>query len=111
MKMVVAYVDPERFEEIREDLLELGFVSISVMNANGSTPEATMTGSYRGAKLERHLRPKARIEAVVADDASSTVVDAIVKAGGERTFVTVLAVEEAHPEELVKSVAVAAPVA
>jgi nitrogen regulatory protein PII len=111
MKMVVAYVDPERFDEIREDLLELGFVSISVLSANGSTPEPTMTGTYRGAKIERHLRPKARIEAVVADDASSTVVDAIVKAGGERTFVTVMAVEEAHLEELVKSVAVAAPVA
>ena len=71
MKMVVAYVDPERFEGVREDLLKLGIVSISVLNANGSTPEATMAGSYRGAKIERHLRPKARIEAVVADDAAS----------------------------------------
>jgi nitrogen regulatory protein P-II 1 len=111
MKMVVAYVDPERFDEIREDLLALGFVSISVLDASGSTPEPTMTGSYRGAKLERHLRPKARIEVVVADDASSTVVEAIVRRGGDRTFVTVMAVEEAHPEELVKSVAVAANVA
>jgi hypothetical protein len=34
--MVVAYVDPERFEEIREDLLELGFVSLSVVNASGA---------------------------------------------------------------------------
>jgi nitrogen regulatory protein P-II 2 len=111
MKMVVAYVDPERFDEIREDLLELGFVSISVLSASGSTPEATMTGTYRGAKIERHLRPKARIEAVVADDSSSTVVETIVKTGGERTFVTVMPVEEAHPEELVKSIAVAGDVA
>ena len=107
MKMVVAYVDPERFDEIREDLLELGIVSISVLNASGSTPEPTVTGSYRGAKLERHLRPKARIEAVVADDASSTVVETVVKRGGERSFVTVTTVEEAHPAELVKSLAVA----
>ena len=105
MKMVVAYVDPDRFDEIREDLLELGFLSISVLNASGSTPEPTVTGSYRGAKLERHLRPKARIELVVADDASATVVEAILSVGGERTFVTVTAVEEAYPEELVKSVA------
>jgi nitrogen regulatory protein P-II 1 len=111
MKMVVAYVDPERFEEIREELLSLGFLSVSVLSASGSTPESTVTGSYRGAKLERHLRPKTRIEAVVADDASSTVVEAIVRTGGERTFVTVMAVEEAHPEELVKSVAVAGEVA
>ena len=107
MKMVVGYVDPERFDEIREDLLKLGFVSISVLNASGSTPEPNVTGNYRGAKVERHLRPKARIEAVVADDSASTVVDTIVERGGERTFVTVMAVEEAHPEGLVKSVAVA----
>jgi nitrogen regulatory protein PII len=111
MKMVVAYVDPERFEEIREELLSLGFLSISVLSANGSTPESVVSGTYRGAKLERHLRPKTRIEAVVADDASSTVVEAILRTGGERTFVTVMAVEEAHPEELVKSVAVAGQVA
>src|SRR5829696_3961870 len=108
MKMVVAYVDPDRFDEIREDLLELGFVSVSVLNASGSTPEPTVTGSWRGAKLERHLRPKTRIEAVVADDATATVVDTIVHAGGQHTFVVVLPVDEAHPAELVKSLAAAA---
>jgi nitrogen regulatory protein P-II 1 len=108
MKMVVAYVDPDRFEEIREGLLELGFLSISVLNASGSTPQATVTGSYRGAKLERHLRPKTRIEAVVADDAVPTVVETIVKVGGEHTFVVVQPVDEAHPAELVKSLEVAA---
>lgn len=108
MKMVVAYVDPDRFDEIREDLLELGFLSISVLNASGSTPEATMTGSYRGAKIQRHLRPKSRIEAVVADEAVPTVVDAILGVAGDHKFIVVQPVEEAHPAELVKSLATAA---
>ena len=107
MKMVVAYVDPDRFDEIREDLLELGFLSISVLNASGSTPEATMTGSYRGAKIQRHLRPKSRIEAVVADEAVGTVVDAILGVAGDHKFVVVQPVDEAHPAELVKSLAAA----
>ena len=107
MKMVVAYVDPDRFEEIREDLLELGFLSISVLSASGSTPEATVTGSYRGAKLERHLRPKSRIEAVVADEAVETVVEAILGVAGDHKFVVVQPVDEAHPAELVKSLAAA----
>jgi nitrogen regulatory protein P-II 1 len=107
MKMVVAYVDPDRFDEIREDLLELGFLSISVLSASGSTPEATVTGSYRGAKLERHLRPKSRIEAVVADEAVDTVVEAILGVAGEHKFVVVQPVDEAHPAELVKSLATA----
>jgi len=107
MKMVVAYVDPDRFDEIREDLLELGFLSISVLNASGSTPETTMTGSYRGAKIQRHLRPKSRIEAVVADEAVGTVVDAILGVAGDHRFVVVQPVDEAHPAELVKSLATA----
>jgi nitrogen regulatory protein PII len=107
MKMVVAYVDPERFEEIREDLLELGFVSLSVVNASGSVPEVITSVSYRGATLERHLRPKARIECVVGADHASTVVDAMLKHGGERTFVFVVPVEQAYPAETVKTDAVA----
>ena len=47
----------------------------------------------------------------MADDASATVVEAILSVGGERTFVTVAAVEEAYPEELVKSVAESADAA
>jgi nitrogen regulatory protein PII len=107
MKMVVAYVDPEQFEPIREDLLELGFVSISVLSANGSVPEPTMSTTYRGAKLERHLRPKARIECVVGGDHATTVVETMLKHGGERTFVVVLPVEQAHPSETVMTEAVA----
>ena len=109
MKMVVAYVDPDRFDEIREDLLELGFLSISVLNASGSTPEPTVTGSYRGAKLVRHLRPNSRLEAVVADDAVAAVTETIMRIGGEHCFVVVLPVDEAHPAELVKSLAIATP--
>jgi nitrogen regulatory protein P-II 1 len=103
MKMVVAYVDPDRFEPIREDLLEMGFVSLTVSEASGSTPEPTMTGSYRGAKMERHVRAKARIECVLGDDQAQTVVEAMRRLGGEHTFVIVLPVEGAVPDITVKS--------
>jgi nitrogen regulatory protein PII len=107
MKMVVAYTDPEQFEPIREDLLELGFASISVLNANGSVPEPIVSATYRGARMERHLRPKARIECVVGADHATTVVDTMLKHGGDRTFVVVLPVEQAHPSERVTTGAVA----
>ena len=107
MKMVVAYVEPERFEQIREDLLELGFASLSVMSANGSVPEATMSGSYRGARIERHLRPKTRLECVVGADHASTVIETVLKHGAERSFVFVVPVEGAYPDETVKTGALA----
>jgi nitrogen regulatory protein PII len=103
MKMVVAYVDPERYEVIREDLLGLGFRSLSVLNASGSVPEATLSGSYRGTTVERHSRPKARLECVVGADHASTVVDTVLKDGGERSFVFVVPVEQAYPAETVKT--------
>ena len=107
MKMVVAYVDPERFEPIREDLLEMGFVSLTVSDASGSTPEPTMTGSYRGANLQRHVRAKARIECVLGDDQAQTVIDTMRRLGGEHAFVVTMPVEDAVPDLTVKTEALA----
>ena len=80
----------------------MGFASLSVLEASGAVPEVTVTGQYRGATLETHLRPKARLECVVGADHASIVVDTVVKHGGERYFVSVLAVEQAQPTETVK---------
>jgi nitrogen regulatory protein PII len=102
MKMVVAYVDRDRFEPIREELLELGFLSLSVLDARGSFPEATVTGHYRGAALEEHTRPKSRLECVVGGEQVSTVIDTVLKHGGERTFAFVAAVEQTYPTATVQ---------
>ena len=80
----------------------MGFRSLSVLEASGSVPEATVTGKYRGVAVERHLRPKARLECVVGANQVQTVVDAVLKHGGERSFVFVVAVEQAYPTETVK---------
>jgi nitrogen regulatory protein PII len=102
MKIVVAYVDPERFEQIRIDLLELGYPSLSVISADGSIPEATLSGHYRGADLMQHTRRKARLECVAGDDQVDTVVETVLEAGGEHSFVYVLPVDGAYPADTVK---------
>jgi nitrogen regulatory protein PII len=108
MKMVVAYVDRDVFEPIREELLALGFLSLSVMEASGSVPEATVTATYRGVPIEQHLRPKVRIECVVGPAHVATVVDTVLTRGGERSFVVVVPVEEAYPTQTVKDDEIAA---
>ena len=102
MKMVVAYVAPERFEGIREALLELGFPSLSALSAAGTMPEAEVTATYRFTQIEQHSRAKARLECVVGDDHAQTVVDTVLREGDEHTFVFVLAVESAYPLDSVK---------
>jgi nitrogen regulatory protein PII len=103
MKLVVGYVDSSTFEPIREELLELGFLSLSAWEASGSVPEPTVIASYRGASVEQHLRPKVRVECVVGGDEVQTVVDTILKHATERRFVFVLPIEAAFPVETVKA--------
>jgi len=109
MKMVVAYVDPDRFDSIREALLNLGFPSLSALSAAGTAPEATLTTTYRGATTEQHSRPKSRLECVVGDDHTSTVVETVLAEGDDRAFVFVVPVESAYPTETVKVDEVAVP--
>jgi nitrogen regulatory protein PII len=100
MKMVTAYVRHEAFEPIRLELLELGFPSLSIMEVKGSGRQRGITERYRGAELTSYLRPKVKIECVVASRDVQTIVDTILKhartgaVGDGKVFV--MPVEEAY---------------
>ena len=66
MKKVEAYIRHEAFEPIRMELLQLGFPSLSIMEVKGSGRQKGITERYRGAELTNYLRPKVKIECVVA---------------------------------------------
>ena len=102
MKMVVAYIERESFDPIREELLGLGFLSISAWEASGSVPEPTAIARYRGATIENHLRPKIRMECLVGDEHVSTVVDTVLKHAPERRLVFVTPVEQVFPTDTVR---------
>ena len=79
MKMVIAYIRHEAFEPIRTELLDLGFPSISVSEVKGSGRQKGITERYRGAELTNYLRPKVKLECVVASSDVQTIVDTILK--------------------------------
>jgi nitrogen regulatory protein PII len=81
MKMVVGYVRHEAFEPIRTELLTLGFPSLSIAEVKGSGRQKGVTERYRGAELTNYLRPKVKIECVVADGDVRQIVDTILKHG------------------------------
>jgi len=101
MKLVVAYIDGSEFDTFREELLGLGIPTLSVADAAGSLPDATVAGTYRGATIESHVRPKVRMECVVSDDLVSTVVETVLKHEGKGAFAFVVGVEQAHPASYV----------
>jgi nitrogen regulatory protein PII len=100
MKMVIGYIRHEAFEPIRADLLAQGFPSLSVSEVKGSGRQKGITERYRGAELTNYLRPKVKIECVIADADLRTVVDTMLRhartgeVGDGKLFV--LPVEEAY---------------
>jgi nitrogen regulatory protein PII len=79
VKMVAAYIRHEAFEPIRSDLLELGFPSLSITEVKGSGRQKGITENYRGATVTNYLRPKVKLECVVADGDVQTIIDAILR--------------------------------
>src|SRR4029078_4331214 len=79
MKKVEAFVRHEAFEPIRMELLTRAFPSLSIMEVKGSGRQKGITERYRGAELTNYLRPKVKIECVVASGDDQTGVDTIHK--------------------------------
>ncbi len=100
MKMIVAYIRHEAFEPIRNELLALGFPSLSISEVKGSGRQKGITERYRGAELTNYLRPKIKIECVVEAKDVATIIDSILKharsgsVGDGKVFV--MPVEEAY---------------
>jgi len=100
MRMVVAYIRHEAFEPIRTELLDLGFPSLSITEVKGSGRQKGITEKYRGAEVTNYLRPKIKIECVVADKDVQTIVDTVLKHARSGSIgdgkIFVMPVEEAY---------------
>jgi nitrogen regulatory protein PII len=100
MRMVVAYVRHEAFEPIRTELLDLGFPSLSITEVKGSGRQKGITEKYRGAEVTNYLRPKIKVECVVADKDVQTIVDTVLKHARSGSIgdgkIFVMPVEEAY---------------
>ena len=100
MKMIVAYIRHEAFEPIRQELLDAGFPSLTISEVKGSGRQKGITEHYRGADLTNYLRPKVKLECMVATSDVETVVSSILKhartgsIGDGKVFV--MPVEEAY---------------
>ena len=77
MKKIEAFIRHEAFEPIRSDLLEKGFPSISLVEAKGSGRQKGIVEQYRGSTVTVNVRPKLKLEIVVADADKDLIVETI----------------------------------
>ncbi len=83
MKLVVAYIQPERLPAVKQALYEREVFKMSVTNALGCGQQKGYHESYRGVDIEVNLLKKVRIEIAVNEDFVEKTIDGIV--AGART--------------------------
>jgi nitrogen regulatory protein P-II 1 len=81
MKYIKAIIKPFKLEEVREALLEVGVVGMTVTEVKGFGRQKGHKEIYRGSEYTVDFLPKTMLEIVIADDEVARVVDAIAKAG------------------------------
>lgn len=79
MKKIEAFIRHEAFEPIRSELLEKGFPSISILEAKGSGRQKGIVEQYRGSTVTVNVRPKLKLEIVVADSDKDLIVETILR--------------------------------
>ena len=83
MKLIIAYIQPEQLNEVKQALYEKEVYKMSVTNAMGCGQQKGYHETYRGADIEVNLLKKVRMEIAVNTEFVEPTIDAIVK--GART--------------------------
>ncbi|MBT3378101.1 MAG: P-II family nitrogen regulator [Lentisphaerae bacterium] len=83
MKLVIAYIQPERLNQVKQALYEKEIYKISVTNALGCGQQKGYHESYRGVDFEVNLLKKVRVEIAVNEAFVEPTIEAII--AGART--------------------------
>ena len=83
MKLVIAYIQPEKLNDVKQALYAAEVFKISVTNAMGCGQQKGYHETYRGVDVEVNLLKTTRLEIAVNADFVQPTIDAIVK--GART--------------------------
>ncbi len=83
MKLIIAYIQPERLNFVKQSLFAADIKKMSVTNALGCGAQGGYTKQYRGVQTEVNLIKKVRLEIAVNNDFVDATVEAIIE--GART--------------------------
>ena len=79
MKLITAYIQPERLSQVKQSLYSKEIFRMSVTIALGCGQQKGYHEHYRGADVEVNLLKKTRVEVAVNDDYVDKTIDAIIE--------------------------------
>ncbi|HXJ32589.1 MAG TPA: P-II family nitrogen regulator [Candidatus Eisenbacteria bacterium] len=80
MKKIEAIIKPFKLDEVKEALDRAGVSGLTITEAKGFGRQKGHTELYRGAEYRVEFLPKVKIEVLVDDAKSASVVEAIIEA-------------------------------
>ena len=80
MIKIEAIIRPQRLDEVKSALDDLGVSGMTVVEVRGSGKQKGFTQHYRGAEYTVNLLQKVKLEIVVAESEVEPIVNAIVTA-------------------------------
>ncbi len=78
MKLIIAYIQPDRLNSVKKALYERQIFKMSVTNALGCGQQKGYHETYRGADIEVNLLKKIRLEIAVNEDFVQPTIDGII---------------------------------
>ena len=79
MKLVIAYIQPHKLQDVKKALYKAEVYKMSVTNALGCGEQHGYQESYRGIKFEVDLLKKVRLEIAVNEDFVEKTINAIIE--------------------------------
>ena len=79
MKLVIAYIQPHKLQDVKHALYKNKIFKMSVTNALGCGEQKGYHESYRGVEFEVNLLKKIRLEIAVNEDFVDKTIETIVE--------------------------------
>ncbi|MDR3601801.1 MAG: P-II family nitrogen regulator [Desulfosporosinus sp.] len=78
MKKIEAIIRPEKLNDVKDALSDLGIKGMTVSNVLGFGNQKGYTQIYRGQEIVTKLLPKIKLEVVIANEKADEVIAAII---------------------------------
>jgi nitrogen regulatory protein P-II 1 len=80
MQKIEAVIQPSKLDAVKDALVEMGILGITILEARGHGRQKGHTEFYRGREYAVDLLPKVKLELVVADEMAEKAIQAIITA-------------------------------
>lgn len=79
MKHIIAVIRPEKLDDVRKALENVGYSGLMISEIEGHGKQKGIVQQWRGEKYKVDLIPKIKLEVITQDSEAPTIIETIIK--------------------------------